>query len=309
MKSNELVVLFSSDDNYAQHLGAAIASLLENNKNFERILIYVVDNNISDSGRGRIKTICKNYANAKVIWLPFVSWKTQLKLNMSWDISISAYARLFAANLLPREVHKVLYMDCDMIVCESLYDLWNTDMGDYCLGAVQDSISDSTKAAVGLLPKEQYFNSGLLLINLDEWRKGNFQERCLKYIDEKNGTVTHHDQGVLNAVFRNTWYRLPLSNNVMTIHFIYDRDKIIKYFGEHAQFYTGDEISKAKDNPVILHFTPSFTSRPWFRGCKHPKRDFYWKYVAMTPWRNERPRRSNEKWYVRLINWRYRVFG
>ena len=309
MNSNELVVLFSSDDNYAQHLGAAIISLLENNKSFGQILIYVVDNDISKFSKDRICMVCREYENAKIIWLPFESWKSELKLNMSWNISISSYARLFVADMLPKEIRRVLYLDCDMIVCASLYDLWNTEMGDCFLGAVQDSISDSTKASVGLLPGEQYFNAGLLLIDLDEWRKQNTQERCLKYIDEKNGTVTHHDQGVLNAVFRNKWYRLPLSNNVMTIHFIYDRHKIIKYFGEHAQFYTNEEISKAKDKPIILHFTPSFTSRPWFRDCRHPKRNLYWKYLAMTPWRNEKPRRSNDKWYVRLINWRYRVFG
>lgn len=306
MNRNELNVLFSSDNNYAQHLGAAMQSLLDNNQDFTVVRIYVIDNGISDLSKDKIYSIARKFSNAAIFWIPFEKWKTKLQLNMTWSISISAYARLFVAEMIPDEIDRILYLDCDMIVCNSLQNLWNTDIKDCILGAVQDSVSDNTKKAVGLLPDDRYFNSGMLLIDLAKWRKLSIGTKCFQYIEEKNGSVVHHDQGVLNGVLRNQWFRLPLCDNLMTIHFIFNRRSVIHYFREHADFYSENEIVNAKEHPVIMHYTPSFTSRPWCKNCKHPLRMLYWENLAQTPWKGVRPEKSKEKWYVKLINWRYR---
>lgn len=306
MNKNELNVLFSSDNNYAQHLGVAMQSLLENNQDFTAVRIYVIDNEISALSKKKFCSIASKYSNAAIFWIPFEKWKTKLQLNMTWRISISSYARLFVAEMIPDEIDRILYLDCDMIVCDSLQNLWNTELKGCILGAVQDSIGDSTKNAVGLLPDDQYFNSGMLLIDLAKWRNLSIGTKCFQYIEEKNGSVIHHDQGVLNGVLRNQWFRLPLCDNLMTIHFIFNRRRVIDYFGEHAEFYSEDEIMDAKEHPVILHYTPSFTSRPWCRDCKHPRKSLYWENLVQTPWKGTRPEKSKEKWYVKLINWRYR---
>lgn len=72
--------------------------------------------------------------------------------------------------MLPETVDRVLYADCDMIVCEPLRERWNTPLDGKVLAAVQDGISADTKAAVGLRAGMRYFNAGLLLIDLAEWR-------------------------------------------------------------------------------------------------------------------------------------------
>lgn len=308
MENKELNVLFSSDENYAQHLGVAIVSLLETNQCFELIRIYIIDNKISGCSKEKLNSICENYSNATINWLSFEKWKPRLNLNMTWDISLSSYARLFVADMLPLDIERILYLDCDMIICSSLHELWNENLQGYIMGAVQDTISDVTKKAVGILPNEQYFNAGLLLIDLKKWRTHGIEEKCLTFIEEKKGAVIHHDQGVLNGVFRNRWYRLPLKNNVMTIHFLFDTDWIMRYFDEHAEFYSENQILEATEHPVILHYTPSFTSRPWFKDCKHPRKNLYWMNLVKTPWREVKPESSKDKWYVKLINWIYRVF-
>lgn len=306
MNRNELNVLFSSDDHYAQHLGAAIQSLLENNQDFTAIRIYVIDNQISDLSKEKLCDIVRKFSNGAVFWIPFEKWKSQLQLNMTWSISVSAYARLFVAEMIPDEIDRILYLDCDMIVCDSLQNLWNTDLQGCILGAVQDSIGDSTKNAVGLLPKEPYFNSGMLLIDLAKWRNLDIGTKCVHFIAEKNGSVVHHDQGVLNGVLKNQWFHLPLQDNLMTIHFIFNRRRVMDYFGEHSEFYSENEIMDAKEHPVIIHYTPSFTSRPWCKDCKHPRKALYWENLNKTPWKGAKPEKSQDKWYVKLINWRYR---
>lgn len=307
MSRNELNVLFSSDNHYAQHLGAAMQSLLENNQDFTVIRIYVIDNEISDLSKEKLCRIATKFSNVSLFWIPFEKWKSQLQLNMTWSISISAYARLFVAEMIPAEIDRILYLDCDMIVCDSLQNLWDTDLRGCVLGAVQDSISDSTKNAVGLLPEEPYCNSGMLLIDLAKWRELDIGTKCVHFIAEKNGSVVHHDQGVLNGVLKNQWFRLPLCNNLMTIHFIFNRRRIIDYFGEHADFYSENDIVNAKEHPLIMHYTPSFTSRPWCKDCKHPRKMLYWENLAKTPWKGAKPEKSKDKWYVKLINWRYRI--
>lgn len=306
MGKNIMNVLFSSDDKYAQHLGVAIYSLLEHNTAFNKITIYIVDNDISDINKQKLNKTADEFDNAEIIFLPFNKWKNKLHLNMKWDISISSYARLFIADMLPDDIDQVLYMDCDVIICESLENLWNTDLNNNVLGAVQDTVNDKTKGAVGLLPEDKYFNAGILLIDLKKWRKQNIGIKCLKFIEEKNGSVTHHDQGTLNGVLNGKWYRLPLKYNLMTIHYIFNYRKNKKYFKDHSNFYLYDDIENAKLHPAILHYVPSFTTRPWVSNCKHPKKNLYWNIISKTPWIDAKPEKDKSKWYVKLINFRYR---
>lgn len=299
-------VLYSSDNNYAQHMGVSIYSLLRHNAEFENIRLYVIDNDISPENRDKLREMVSRFSNAEIMFLPFLEWKEKLRLNMSWDISISSYARLFVGEMLPETVDRVLYADCDMIVCEPLRELWNTPLDGKVLAAVQDGISADTKAAVGLRAGMRYFNAGLLLIDLAEWRARKMGKRCMSFIEGHGGNVVHHDQGVLNGVLMGDYVNLPIKDNLMTIHYMLSREKLLNYFHEEAGFYPQEEIEAAKKAPVILHYTPSFTSRPWCRDCRHPLKALYWENLAQTPWRGAAPEKSKDKWYVKLINWRYR---
>lgn len=299
-------ILFSSDDYYAQHMGVAIYSLLSHNMSADEICIYVIDNEISTGNKDKLELIIKQFPNSQIIFIPFKKWKDSLTLNMAWNISISSYGRLFVGSMLPVEVCRVIYLDCDMVVRSSLEKLWNTDMSECALAAVQDDVTDGIKVAVTLSPGEQYFNAGMLLIDLEKWREEEIEDKCMNFIKERGGRVIHHDQGVLNGVFRNKWYRLPLEDNLMTIHYVFNRKQILKYFGEHSEFYSDVEITSAKQNPVILHYTPSFTSRPWVKGCNHPLRYLYWDILAKTPWAGAKPQKDNTRWYLKIINWKYR---
>lgn len=306
IQSETLNVLFSADDNYAQHLGAAVYSLLAANTEFRKINVFVVDNEIRQENKNRLFDIINKYDNAEIILLDYSKLKDSLNLKMQWQISVSAYARLFISEIMPKEVKKILYLDCDIIVRDSLFDLWNTDLEGNVLAAVQDAVNDEIKGSVGVLPEQQYFNSGLLLIDFEEWNRQNIGEKCFDFIKEKNGSVTHHDQGVLNGVLINNWKRVALKYNLMTIHYVFNLKQIEKYYQDHSVFYTEDEIEKAKTKPAIIHYTPSFTTRPWIGNCKHPLKQYYWDAVSHTPWKDAKPQSDTSKWYVRLINWRYR---
>ena len=145
----------------------------------------------------------------------------------------------------------------------------------------------------------------VLLINLKKWREFKIGERCLGFIDEREGKVIHHDQGVLNGILSNSWYRLPLKYNVMTIHYMMSQFKIKKYYKDESSFYEKEEISLAKKCPIIVHFTPSFTNHPWECNCKHPLRAKYENTLSRTPWKGFPLEKSPNPWYVQLLNLRY----
>ena len=303
-----LNILYSSDENYAQHLGVSMYSLLKTNQDSDKIHVYIIDNEISADNQAKLRRVAAEFSKTGIDFIPFAHWKEKLKLNMEWNISLSSYARLFMDSMLPASVNRILYLDCDMIVCDSLRQMWETDLEGCVLGAVQDSIGDETKNAVGLSPNERYFNAGMLLVDLARWRADHMEEKCLQFIADRNGNVIHHDQGVLNGLCHHSVKILPVRNNLMTIHFIYTRAQTLKYFGEHASFYSEKEIQRAKDSPVILHYTPSFTCRPWVKGCAHPRKDLYWKTLAKTPWDGALPQKNRTPLHVRLVEWRYRIF-
>ena len=309
MKSeNILRVIYSSDDNYAQHLGASLYSLLDNNRDFEEIEIYVIENNMTEANKEKLVSVADSFVNANVRFISFQKWQDRLKLDMPWPISVSSYARLFVSDMLSPGIDRIIYLDCDMIITASLKEMWETELSGCIIGAVQDAVSDPVKAAVGLGSTEKYFNAGLLLIDLDKWRSENIQEKITDFLNEKNGKVVHHDQGVLNGVLKGRVKFLPIKYDLMTVHYMIDLRHINKYFRNHAEFYSEDEIETAKNEPAILHFTPSFTCRPWVKGCKHPLKDLYWQALDNTPWKGAKKEKNTAKLKVRLVDFRYRNF-
>ena len=286
-------------------MGVAIYSILSHNQS-EKIHFYVINNRISEANIEKVERLIRCYRNAEVSFIPFDIFEQQLHLNLSWPISLSSYARLFVGEMLPVDVDRVLYLDCDMLVNGNLSDLWNAEMGENLLGAVQDQVSENAKVAIGLSPADRYFNAGLLLIDLCKWRKSNMGKECLQFIASHNGKVLHHDQGVLNGLLSRQWYRLPLKYNVMTIHYMMSQKRIIKFFHDEALFYSDDEITNARQNPVILHFTPSFTTHPWEENCKHPWANYYRETLTRTPWSGFPLEKEKNPWYLKLINWYYR---
>lgn len=303
----EMNILFSSDDNYAQHLGVAMYSFMCHNTKADKLKFFVVNNNISQENISKLLVMVSQFPNSEVLFIPFDYYTKGLLLNMPWPISLSAYARLFASEMLSKDIDRVLYLDCDMIINHDLSELWEYDLGDNCIGAVQDQVKDNIKTSIGLTVSQPYFNSGMLLVDLKKWRSQNIGLQAINFIREHKGRVIHHDQGVLNAILRKSWTRLPLKFNVMTIHFLMNHNSILNYFGDRSEYYEEEEVERGKYQSWILHFTPSFTSRPWEENCKHPLQSLYHIMRCKTPWALSSLTSESARWYVRLINWRYRT--
>ena len=82
---------------------------------------------------------------------------------------MAQYSRLYLADLYPSSVKKVLYLDCDTIVLSSIEEIWNINLGDNIIAALNDAFSSLYRRNIGLRKTDIMFNSGVMLIDLDKW--------------------------------------------------------------------------------------------------------------------------------------------
>lgn len=278
----DLIVVYSSDNLYAQHLGVSMISLFETNKEFKNIKVKVIENAISLNNKKNLTLICERY-NREIEFVDFKNYSHKLNLDIGNSISINSYARLFLSSVLDLNIDKVLYLDCDSIINASLSELWRTDISGYYIAGVSDTVSNTTKLKVNMNTEKPYINAGMLLINLKRWRKEGMEKKFLDFISYYNGNVYHHDQGTINGVLNEKVLLLHPKYNSMSTFYSMTREQIILYYGM-KDYYSELELNQAKNNPVFIHYTPAFVNRPWIKGSKHPQKSVYEKYLRMSPW-------------------------
>ena len=122
------------------------------------------------------------------------------KIKEKWIFD--SYCRLFLDKLLPEEVEKVLYLDGDVLNIGSLKELWSLDMGESSAAAVIDCLGEKYYELLGLGKNARYCNSGVILFDLDKWRKDCMGDKVRKYVHDNNGYVFFMEQTVFNAVMQ-----------------------------------------------------------------------------------------------------------
>lgn len=305
----ELHIAFSSDNNYATHLGVAIKSLLQTSKNIERINIHILDNNISYDNKEKLQDIVSDKASIFFYELSDLLLRLDKTYNIPKTISISAYARLFLSEILDPKISRIIYADCDAIFMNSLEKLWSIDITGFSLAGVLDHVGVDNKLKIGLQKDSPYINSGFLLINLEKWRTTNAQHKMIAFIESQNGNVIHHDQGVINACFKDDIMVLAPNYNVMTSFFDFKNVKAIEDFYGVNNYYSQDQINEAKNNPIFLHFTPSFSKRPWVKGSRHPLKEKYREYLSLTPFKINKLEEDKRPLKIKFLEKLYWLLG
>ena len=287
-----LNIVFASDDNYVPLLGVAITSLIKNNQDdFDKINIFILDDEISENNKKRLEKLVDNPNHILI----FIKTKKldDLKINLlhmykNLHISFTNYARLFMADLLPKDIDKVIYLDCDGLIVDSLNEVWNANIDDYYCGAVLAGMSDAHKQYLGFKLDDSYFNSGFLLVNLKKWRQDNVEEKFIQFMVENQNKFYQQDEGVLNDVFKDQFLILDLKYNLNGSFQILDYNLGRKYCGMKGKWYSKDIFDQAKQNPVFLHFLGLESEKPWINK-KHIHRDLYRKYSEMSGFSEELP--------------------
>ncbi len=203
LNSRELHIVYASDDKFAEILGVSLVSLYENNADMEEIHIYVLDSGISDVNKKRLLSISGKYNRENIRFISARDISKILSMNVNTDRgSLSQYARLFVSRDLPENLERVLYLDCDIIINDSLYDLWNLDLKGKTIAALKDAFSKQYRKNIELQPNDIMFNSGVMLIDMVKWKEKKVEKKLLSFIRRHKGVIQQGDGGVAHGVLR-----------------------------------------------------------------------------------------------------------
>lgn len=267
-----LNICFSADDNYARHLGTAIASILHNGEAENNYNFYVLDGGIADENKQKLIELKKiKDFNIEFYKINPDDFKN-CPLNRYY-VSLSTFYRFKIPSLLPYSLDRVLYLDCDIVVMKDLNEMFSTDF-DGCMAAVIEDEGSIHQSERMKFPESHiYFNAGILLLNLEELRKFDFEKECFRYLEENREIIRLQDQDILNGIFL---------DKCKYLHLRWNANGRIYIENNLRNNYTEQEIEEATTDPGILHYTD--IHKPWVDTCKHPLRSEYLKFLEMTPW-------------------------
>ncbi len=283
-------VVYSTSDLYSELAATSIASLLENNKDIDEITIYIIDIGISYKHKQDLNELVSSYGHCLEFLVDLnVENITHTKIDVGrWHIS--TFSRLFLLHVLPEEMNKVIYIDCDMIIRHSLKALWEMDMQEtWCMSA-DDCRGKMYRRDIGISEDLIYTNNGLMVIDLAAWRKNDVESKFIDFINKYHGDITYMDQGVLNGVLQpiKKVKLLPISYNAQTVCYDLGYDGI-QVCRSPVWAYSKEEFNEGISDPIVVHFTTCFMSgtRPWFKVDHHPYREEFLRYRSLTPWKDE----------------------
>ena len=271
-------VVACTDNNYVMPTGIMMYSVCCNNADAD-IVFHIITGGIKAEGKEKLIKTIKPFKNKSVVFYDAEKIDTSYFPKMKNCLfPISAFYRLFVADVLPPVLKKVIYLDVDIIVRQSITPLWDFNLEDIAIAATPESHSEENSFYERLgYPKENgYFNSGVMLINLEYWRTHNVQKDFIEYIKLHADSNIYADQDVLNFIFRENKMVLPVTYNFQSGFLWKERNYSAKYC---------QEVEQTINNPVILHFTG--VQKPWNMSCRHPYRSTYMKYKSQTVWKDE----------------------
>ena len=274
-------VVVNIDEAYTKYCIVMLTSLFQNNKDAE-FHIHIVAKDLSADAKLELKSFIEEEKGQKVsFYCPDKEKLKDCRVHEDGHISLAAYYRLFLGSILPLDIHKVLYLDCDLIVNGSIITLWETDIKNVSVAAVEDNwsaVSDLYEK-LNYPSTYSYFNSGVMLLNLDRLRKNDFEKKALCFISESNYVT--YDQDVLNYILHNDKIFLPYRWNIQDAFL--RRNRARRNFPESLR-----KIDAEIPHAVIIHFTGG--KKPWLYKSLHPWKECYFQYLDLTRWRGERPR-------------------
>ncbi len=263
----EINIMLAPDNNYVKHCAVVMASILLNCDRTSSLNFFIMDFDITDANKNFLKSLTK-IRPFNITFLDVSNFDfSMLPLNRDHIKVPSTYYRLVVCELVPKNIDKILYLDCDVIVEKDLKELFDIDLDKYLAGTVEDECAIINSLRLGL---NYYFNSGVILFNVKKLRNFDLYNKCLQYFNENKNLITLQDQDILNGVLSEKCKKLHLKWNASTPIF---ENSVWK---QDASFH---EKLQAAIEPGIIHYT--FTPKPWQKKCTHILKDEYLKYLRI----------------------------
>ena len=225
MKANgqDINVAYTIDNNYPIFTLLSINSILKNNYNNNKYIFYIVENNLSDENKQKMN----DFVSEQNQEIKFIHFDTRaISHNKSFFkyikyITNIGLARIMLPELLPDNIHKVIYLDGDTLITDDLSNLYNMNLKNRAAG-----MAINITEPEGLLKhKLRYYNSGVIVINTDKWRKNKISNKMLDffnnnpekfYTNSRENSYLYPDQDIINVILNKDIYTIPIRWNNQT---------------------------------------------------------------------------------------------
>ena len=128
-------------------------------------------------------------------------------------IMVETYYRIIGWGMLPDDVERILCLDVDLVIQKSLQGLYNTDLGDHVFAVCEDifgkinGFHEGNKRRLGIPTEGNYFNAGVMLVNVKALRAGNEVEKILANVYQNYEHYEYNDQDVLNEMYQDNYHQ------------------------------------------------------------------------------------------------------
>lgn len=268
MNSTQLIpIFFATDDNYVPYLGVCIKSITENAHPMFNYKVHVLNPGLTKQNMDKLKLLETDFLKIEFndVTSKIAPFKAELDENLRDYYSDAIYYRIFIPSMFP-EYSRCIYLDADMVVLGDISRLFFTDLKGNWLGCVTDEIITSypcfteyANNAVGV-PSKDYFNSGMLLMDIDAFRENHVETKFIKLLNKFNFNTICPDQDYLNVICKNNVLHLNNGWNKMSTKFKYRGDLF------------------------IVHY--NMCRKPWLYS-KVPYESYFWQYAGLTPFYEE----------------------
>lgn len=261
--NREIPIFVAIDDNYVPFTAVAITSIKEHMNKDLNYAVYVMSEELNEDNKKELVRLQTD--NLKINFVDLTekikSVKEEMKISLRDYYTISIFYRLFIPSMFP-ELDKAIYIDSDIVLLTDIAKLYDEDIDGYLLGAVTDQVvayNDSfcyyTLNALGIKPKE-YFNSGVLCMNLSEFRKQSIEEKFIKILTKFNPPTVAPDQDYLNVLCNGK----------------------VKYLSDGFNRMPTATKNESSDN-YLIHY--NMFDKPWkYKGVLYE--EYFWYYAKKT---------------------------
>lgn len=218
----------------------------------------------------------------KKIYPFFIGGEFKQQVSSNSGISIETYYRILGINLLPEDVDRILYLDVDMVIKGSLWDLYNKEIGEHPFVVCEDifgkinGFCEENKGRLGIPKPYLYFNAGVMLFNVCYIKEHNLVEEMLQSIYQNYARYLYNDQDVMNELYYNKVIYVGWNEyNCPPAWYYLNKERLGKGILEFADYGTLQVKSKEPvfideyqnitreiyDNAKIIHYLGD--TKPW----------------------------------------------
>jgi len=273
-------IAITIDDNYLQHACVMLKSLQINNP--LPITVYCIFDNLNKKSQSVILKMFVN-SNINIVLINFDnSVLPQLPIKHNDHVSSAAFFRIWLPLIL-KDIKQVVFLDTDMVINGDISGLFQLTINNYPIAAIEDlGMTNAKKISLGMSPGKKYFNSGVMVMNLEYFRQHSLTEKLSGFISTHPNLCEFWDQDAFNAVIDGNFYALPLEYNIQSGFYT---------FQGHPQ------LAEALKSPLIVHYTGGGNCKPWYYHNNHPLKRLYYIYLKKTPFRFYYPPDLPRSWF------------